>query len=260
MTPLAGVTVIVTRPARQAARLAALLREAGATVIALPTIEIEPLELDPAACARLAPDDFDWTIFTSANAVESALRQLPRPTRCRIAAIGRATARALAQHGIAVDAVPDGTPDSEGLLALEPFAAPRGRRILILKGAGGRPWLREELARRGAEVVVGDLYRRAPAPVDDAELAALRLASEQPGLAVMVTSGEVLGAFLEAASSAGTARLRDTALVVPGERVATLAGEHGWRGPLIVAGGAEDEAMLAALVRHAARRGPGTGA
>jgi uroporphyrinogen-III synthase len=109
-------------------------------------------------------------------------------------------------------------------------------------------------------VVGGDVYRRAPAPVDEAALAALRSASERPGLAVTVSSGEVLGAFLEAASTAGIAHLHDAALVVPGERVAALAGEHGWRGPLIVAGSAEDEGMLAALARYAARSGPGTGA
>jgi membrane-associated protease RseP (regulator of RpoE activity) len=92
--PLAGVTVVVTRPRAQSARFATRVDEAGGTPLLLPALEIEPVELDSAARGRLAPDAFDWTIYTSANSVESSLRQLPRPTRTRIAAVGRGTARA----------------------------------------------------------------------------------------------------------------------------------------------------------------------
>ena len=124
--PLAGVTVVVTRPRAQAARFATLVGETGAVPLLLPALEIEPVELDPAARERLTPDDHDWTIYTSANAVEASLRQLPRPTRTRIAAVGRGTARALASHGIVVHAVPATTADSEGLLALDAFASVAG--------------------------------------------------------------------------------------------------------------------------------------
>jgi uroporphyrinogen-III synthase len=261
VTPaLEGLTVVVTRPARQAGAFVAMLRDAGADPILLPAIEIEPIELDTASRAALAPDDFDWTVYTSANAVEWSLQQLPRPTRTRVAAIGRATARTLDQQRIRVDAVPQGASDSEGLLALESFADLRGRRILILKGAGGRTLLREELARRGAEVVLCEVYRRQPAAADPAALAALRDASDRPGLIVAVTSGEVLGALLETAPDDRLPRLRDAALLVPGERVAASARSVGWRGPLIVAPSAEDGAMFATLARHAGCAGPSVGA
>jgi uroporphyrinogen-III synthase len=246
--PLAGVTVVVTRPRAQAARFAGLMREAGATPILLPALEIEPLELDAAARARLVPDDCDWTIYTSANAVECSLRLLPRPARTRVAAIGRATARALEEHGIAVEAVPAGASESEGLLALEAFAAPAGRRILILKGAGGRSLLREELARRGAVVVTGDLYRRVAAVPDDAALAAIEAAGAGGPLVVAATSAESLAALLEAVPDARLPHVRDSTLLVPAERVAAAARALGWRGPLLVARSAEDAAMAEALV------------
>jgi uroporphyrinogen-III synthase len=261
VTPaLEGLTVVVTRPARQAGAFVAMLRDAGANPILLPAIEIEPIELDAASRAALAPDDFDWTVYTSANAVEWSLQQLPRPTRTRVAAIGRATARALDEQHIRVDAVPQGASDSEGLLALGSFADLRGRRILIVKGAGGRTLLREELARRGAEVMLCEVYRRQPAAADPAALAALRDASDRTGLIVAVTSGEVLGALLETAPDHRLPRLRDAALLVPGERVAASARSLGWRGPLIVARSAEDGVMFATLARHAGCAGPSVGA
>ena len=245
--PLAGVTVVVTRPRAQAARFATLVSEAGATPLLLPALEIEPVELDATARERLTPDAYDWTIFTSANAVESALRQLPRPARTRIAAVGRGTARALAAQGLAVHAVPTRTADSEGLLALDAFASVAGQRILILKGEGGRTLLREELERRGAVVVTGDLYRRTPAVPDAAALVALERACDGGAVVVAATSAESLAALLQAVPDARLPRLRDAALLVPGERVAAAARADGWRGPLQVAASAEDAAMAAAL-------------
>jgi uroporphyrinogen-III synthase len=245
--PLAGVTVVVTRPRAQAARFAALVSVAGGTPLLLPALEIEPIELDAAARDRLAPDRFHWTIYTSANAVESSLRQLPRPMRTRIAAVGRGTARALAEHRIAVHAVPSTTSDSEGLLALAPFTAVAGQRILILKGEGGRALLRESLERRGAAVETGDLYRRVAAVPDPATLAALEHACTTGRVVVTVTSAESLAALLAALPDDRLPQLRDSALLVPGERVAAAARGHGWRGALVAAASAEDIAMAEAL-------------
>lgn len=247
MTPLEGVTVVVTRPAAQARRFAALVHAAGATPLLLPALEIEPLTLDEDQRARLVPDDYDWTVFTSANAVEFAMRQLPRPGQTRIAAVGRGTARALGEHGIAVHAIPDKSSDSEGLLALAPFEAVRGRRILILKGRGGRPLLATELSRRGAEVVSGDLYRRVTAAPDAVALDALRSACGRPGTVIAITSVDGLSALLGFAPEADCPQLRDVRLLVPGQRVAAAARERGWRGPVLVAESAEDGAMFQAL-------------
>jgi uroporphyrinogen-III synthase len=257
---LEGLTVVVTRPARQAGPFVAMLRDAGADAILLPAIEIEPIELDAASRPALVPDNFDWTVYTSANAVAWSLPQLPRPARTRVAAIGRATARALDEQGIRVDAVPQGASDSEGLLALGAFADLRGQRILIVKGAGGRTLLRDELARRGAELVLCEVYRRRPAATDPAALEALRSAGGHARLIVAVTSGEVLGALLEAAPDDRLPTLRDATLLVPGERVAASARSLGWRGPLVVAPSAEDGVMLAALARQSGRAGPSGGA
>ena len=157
-----------------------------------------------------------------------------------------------------VAAVPKTTSDSEGLLELDCFADLRGQRVLILKGRGGRTLLREELARRGAEVVLGDVYERRRAAAKPAAMAALRQACDDAAAIVAATSAEVLAALLDMAPEAGCPRLKDAALLVPGERVAAAARELGWRGHVVVAPSAEDSVMAEALGRaFAGGSGPG---
>jgi len=245
---LAGLTVVVTRPARQAARFTQSLRDRGAATVAFPVLEIEPVTLDAAARGVLAPDAYDWVVYTSANAVELSLPQLGRPAHARVAAIGRATARALTAAGIHVHALPASGSDSEALLAHPELAEPRGQRILIVRGVGGRDALRAGLAARGALVATAEVYRRTR-PVPSAE--AFNALDRAPGagpVVVAVTSVEVLDSLLAAAPAARYAWLRDAPLLLPGERVAEEARRRGWRGPLVVARTAEDEAMVDALM------------
>jgi uroporphyrinogen-III synthase len=255
---LAGLAVIVTRPARQAGRLLQLLREQGATAIAFPTLEIGAVTLDDAQRRALALDAFDWVIYTSTNAVQQSMPQLGRPAKARVGAIGRATARALADAGITVHAAPEpgSASDSEGLLAHPALAGPAGRRILIVKGVGGRDALRAGLTARGAEVSTAEVYRRVrPAPTRQA-LDELGRAGEAAMVVATVTSAEVLESLLQMAPGDQYPWLRDSALLVPGDRVAAEARRLQWRGPLLVAGSAEDETMLAALQSWAAGHGP----
>jgi len=247
--PLAGLTVVVTRPERQAGRFIQLLHEAGAASVSCPTLAIEPVMLDAASRARLAPDRYDWVIYTSTNAVEQALAQLPRPRKARIAAVGHATARALRDQGIEVHVTPAQVSNSEGLLATPEFTDARGRRILILKGVGGRDTLRESLSERGAEVTLGEVYTRTVAVPAPGTLEALQRACATGFAVVAVTSVEVLDALLELAPETRVGRLRDAPLLLPGARVAAAARERGWRGTLVVAPSAEDATMIAALAR-----------
>jgi uroporphyrinogen-III synthase len=250
-TPLAGLTVVVTRPAAQAGRFIELATAAGADCVAFPTLVIERLPPGPDTRAQLQRQDWDWAIYTSTNAVEAAAAQGPLPHASRTAAVGRATERALAALGVAVDARPESA-NSEGLLALPEFGAVAGSRVLIVKGRGGRDLMRQRLGERGAEVTEVALYERRVADPGPASLAALRAALELgPDCCVAVTSEEILAALLRVVPAADARGLRDVALVVPGERVARAARDsHGWRGPVFVAATAEDAAMLDALRRH----------
>lgn len=245
--PLAGRIVVVTRPAAQADRFAALVAAAGARPLLLPTLEIVPVTLDDDQRRQYAPDGFDWTIYTSANAVACSVGQLPLPQRTRVAAVGRGTARALAAHGVEVSELPTASASSEGLLALGAFAGLQGQRVLILKGRGGRTLLAEELSRRGAVVVTGDVYQRRPAAASPDALRQLRQACRSGAAVIAATSAEALANLLALAPEETCPGLRDAPLLVPGERVAAAARGHGWRGPVLQARSAEDEAMAEAL-------------
>jgi len=95
--------------------------------------------------------------------------------------------------------------------------------------------------------VVAEVYRRVPAAPVAGAVEAVRRASETGRAVIAVTSVEVLESLLELAPESRVPGLLDARLVVPGERVASAARGNGWRGPIVVARSAEDEAMLAAL-------------
>jgi uroporphyrinogen III methyltransferase/synthase len=182
MRPLAGRRVLVTRPRAQSAGLCDRLRALGATPVVFPTIEIEA-PADPAAldAALKTAADYDWIVFTSVNGVEAfwdAFQRQERPAetwpgpniRTRIAAIGPATARALAERGVKAF-VPDEYV-AEALAAA--LGQVSGQRILLPRAEITRDVLAIELRRRGAIVDEVAAYRTRPARPDAAAVAELR--------------------------------------------------------------------------------------
>jgi uroporphyrinogen-III synthase len=165
-----------------------------------------------------------------------------------VAAIGRATARALETAGVRIDALPSTGADSEGLLALPQFGDPAGRRVLIVKGVGGRDALRAGLEALGATVTLAEVYRRVPAVPAPGAVDELRRACESAATVIAVTSVEVLESLLELGRESTGPALRGCRLLVPGERVAAAARRLGWQGAIVAARTAEDEAMLDALL------------
>ncbi len=144
--------------------LCRLLELQGASTLRLPALEIKPVGNRRETAARLgALENFDVIIFTSANAVRFGASLLDQKRGLTLAAMGPATARALNHAGYRVAVQPPQTFDSESLLRHPKLERPAGSRILIIKGGNGRPFLEQELARRGAQVATADVYRRVPA-------------------------------------------------------------------------------------------------
>ncbi|WP_295391320.1 uroporphyrinogen-III synthase [uncultured Thiodictyon sp.] len=253
---LAGLGVLVTRPQAQAAGLCRLIEAAGGRALPFPTMEIQPVA-DPASARALLAQDWDLMVFTSRNAVELALAlgcDATWPRAARLAAIGRATAASLTTAGRAPDLVPPERFDSETLTAMPELAAMTGRRVLIVRGEGGRALLGEVLASRGATVEFAEVYRRVRPAVDPGPL--LEQWPTQVGLAI-ATSDEVLLNLVEMLGAAGRDLLLATPLVVISERTATTAQGLGFR-TVRVAERAEDQAIvtaLGALAGEGGRRG-----
>jgi uroporphyrinogen III methyltransferase/synthase len=193
--PLHGRTVAVTRARPQASALAARLRELGATVIEAPAIRVRPL-------APALPDlsAYDLLCVTSPNGAHALFERLghagldARALAGRtVAAIGPGTARALAEHGIHPDVVPERAV-AEGLA--EALGGIDVRRALIVRGAEGRDVLPDALRARGAEVDLLILYETVAEPLDEASARAAATADY-----VTFTSASTVRHFLAAAGA-----------------------------------------------------------
>jgi len=165
--PLAGRRVVVTRAREQAAEMIQALTSLGAEVVAAPTIQIEPLEdLSALAAALAALARYRWVIFTSQTTVRVVGDALTRwgitPDRwssVRVAAIGPATAAALAHRGIAAGLVPERFVAEAVVEAIAGLGGLSGQRILLPRALEARDVLPEGLRARGALVDVIPVYR-----------------------------------------------------------------------------------------------------
>ncbi len=164
--PLFGKRVLVTRSRIQMSVLSEMLAEEGAEPIELPTIEFSDVDdyahLDSAITLM---HSYSWVIFTSANGVEAffgRMKALKRDSRTfggvKVAAIGPATAEALARCGIVADLVPEKYVSEAIVQRMEPLGL-KGARVLLPRADIGRQDLADGLARLGAQVEQVCVYR-----------------------------------------------------------------------------------------------------
>lgn len=146
---LSAHTVLVTRSVEQSTTFSNLLIEQGSKIVEMPTLEILPpsdwRELDQ-AIAQI--QTYDWLILTSANAVDYFFdrfilqgQDLRTLANCKIAVVGKKTARFLNARGFTPDFTPPEFvadslihhfPDSiAGLKTLFPRVESGGREVLV---------------------------------------------------------------------------------------------------------------------------------
>jgi uroporphyrinogen III methyltransferase/synthase len=259
--PLAGRTVAVTRARAQASGLAARLRALGADVVEAPAIRIAPLDPPlPAPLVAAAPGagaepPYDLVCLTSPNGVRRLLERLADAGRdaralhgARIAAIGPGTARALREHGLIADVVPDRFV-AEALVEALADLPVSVRRALVVRARVARDVLPDALRARGAEVDVLELYETVAEQLDGDTLAATRDADY-----VTFTSSSTVRFLLEAAGGAGA--LGDRArLVSIGPVTSATLREHGLE-PHVEAAEHDVDGLVEALLADARGAAP----
>lgn len=164
MTNLNGLRILNTRPKEQGQILHTVIQQAGGIAIDFPTLEIQ--ECEPHWLANL-PDlkSLGHAIFISANAVHYCFKQLQQqinfswPPEIQTIAIGQGTAQALQKYRIAAE-IPL-SPDSEHLLQLPSLTQIKQKKIVLIKGEGGRRLIEDYLLEQGAELIVLAVYKRA---------------------------------------------------------------------------------------------------
>jgi uroporphyrinogen III methyltransferase/synthase len=160
MKPLAGRTVLVTRPADQSVELVRRLRGLGAAAIVAPTIEIAPMR--SAALTRalrdLSEGRFAWITLTSRATVEMLASRLDAPSdvRAKVAAIGDGTGKAFRAWARRTPDLLPATFTTAGLAR----AFPRGEgRVLCARADIAPSGLEDAIAAKGWEPVRVDAYR-----------------------------------------------------------------------------------------------------
>ena len=221
--------ILVTRPSGQADDLCRLLVERSVAPQAVPTVAIDTTSAAAGLDAVLTDlESADWLVLTSANGAEAlAARLLANgrrlPDRLRIAAVGPATADALAAAGVRVDHVPDRyltVAIAEGLGDL------RGRRVVLARADTATPALHDALVARGAIVEEAIAYRTIEGPASSRELLRVTLQRDLDGIAF--TSGSTVRGLMRLASPIDRARARTLAAFCIGPVTAAEARNSGF--------------------------------
>jgi len=241
---LSGVTVLVTRPEDQSELLASKIRHAGGDAIVAPTLAIAPLAASGGDVLTPSPE---LIVFVSRNAVIhgwAVVGELAAAEGVDVAAVGLGTRSELSARGVDGVIAPTLEFSSEGLLALPALAREKvkGRRVIIVRGQGGRETLKDALAKRGADVAYLEVYRRV---VPETDLAAA-IGTTLPDVAV-VSSAEGLANLADMIERQGLERLFDMVVVVPGSRVGAEVSGLGFTQDPVIADNPSDSGFLAAL-------------
>ena len=250
--PLAGISVLVTRPMGQAEGLANKIRDMGGSVVMLPAIDIQPTG-DPHALAERIGRmrEFDLIIFVSPTAVQWAwphilARHGDWPHGFKVAAVGQGTARVLRDFDMKHVIAPEDGSGSERLLALPEFIDIEPRHVLIVRGEGGRELLADGLTARGARVEYAECYRRGKPNLDPAPI--IDLWQRQGVQAVTVTSVESLDNLFDLLGSAGRDLLLGTPMFVHHARIAEAARARGVS--TVIETGPDETGLLQSLIHH----------
>jgi uroporphyrinogen-III synthase len=245
--------LLLTRPADESAALGEILAQAGVFSSSLPLLEIEPIPVSDTMCAVIQRlDRFCAVIVVSKPAARAGVELLgrywPQPPALKWFSVGAATAQILEDGGLDVTCPAEGD-DSEALLELaqlrEAITQP-DRRVLIMRGEGGRELLAERLRELGASVEYLELYRRG---LPRYPLAALPDRIEAERLNGLVVSSGQGFEHLHQLAGAAWPQLARLPLFVPSPRVAELARAAGAQ-TVVDCRGASAAALLTALREH----------
>ncbi|WP_336997063.1 uroporphyrinogen-III synthase [Leclercia sp. M50] len=245
------MSILVTRPSPAGDQLVSRLRALGQVAWSFPLIEFTPGRELPLLAGHLAALRADDMLFAlSQHAVAFAHARLQQegqrwPDAPRYFAIGRTTALALHTESGKEIRYPLDRETSEVLLQLPELQTVVGKRILILRGNGGRELLGDTLRERGAEVTFCECYQRCNKYYDGAE-EAMRWQSRGV-TTLVVTSGEMLQHLWSLIPQWYRENwLLRCRLLVVSERLANLARELGWQ-DIRIADNADNDALLRAL-------------
>lgn len=250
--------VLITRPRAEAERLASMLMPLEIEIIVQPAQTFAGRKLDKALASDLKEVQGPiLLIFTSTRSVEFGLPLFPAKVleSAQIAAIGPATAKALAAAGRRVGITPSGRYTSEALLetlakddwiaAARRSSTPGARHLaLIVCAPGGRQALQASLIESGWDARPAWVYDRL---ADDISAAAVEQICQADQLLSVWTSGKAMESLSQRLPPSAWYAICRGEWLVMSERLQRLARAYG---PAAVhLSGGPGNADLAASVR-----------
>ncbi|MCX7797606.1 MAG: uroporphyrinogen-III synthase [Melioribacter sp.] len=159
---LENVSVLVTKSEKEAKHSLSRLINEGADLIFFPTIKIKPIYTkDDFTDLIVEPHQFDYIIFTSANAVEVFSGIISEYkldlSKTKIAVVGKVTAEECRSRGLYIHLIPEEY-SAKGLIKKFSEIGIYNKKILIPGSALSREDLKIGLTELGAKVVSIPIY------------------------------------------------------------------------------------------------------
>jgi uroporphyrinogen III methyltransferase / synthase len=254
-SPLFGRRIVITRAVEQSSDLVATLERRGAIPISLPLVTFSiPDNFAPLDAALCRWQEFDWVLFTSANAVQAVaqraavtnldiLRQSNRP---QIAAVGPATNDAAVEAGLHVAHVAKthlGT-----ALAEELAQELHNKSVLLPRSDRANPDLPAALKKLAANITEVIAYHTLP-PRDVDRVRATKVLDENSD-AVLFYSPSAVKNLADLLGRESLAQLQNKIIIAAVGPVTTAAlHDHGVT-KNITASNTTTDAIISALENH----------
>jgi len=222
---MAKPRLLITRFAPHAQRLADSLNEHGIYSLAQPLLKTEAMVNSGDPFSR----HYDFIIAISRNAVEYTdqfLQDKEWPVSCYLA-VGSATELLLKTKTKQTVTIPVNAFNSEGLLALPLLQQLDNCSILILRGVGGREFLKDQLIKRGADVDYYEPYQRVAIKLPRS--IATDKWQQQAINGAIISSIELLEQLIVVTENADQDWLRSLTLFAASERILKYAQQLGFR-------------------------------
>lgn len=229
------MTILITRPKAQSLVLADFLSQQGLAAIIFPVIAVaKPTH------SLVSIISAPINIFTSPATVQALFEQIPDFQADNVLAIGAGTAQCLAEFGQGECLVP-AYEHSEGMLTMDILQAVQGQLINIFAGEAGNTQLADGLRARGAKVEMIYTHQRI---LPDYASVTWQAADVEVSVC---TSSQSLVNFHTLIEQLSLADLLDKPLIVIKEAMVKQARHLGFKSAIIIANGASNAAILAAL-------------
>ncbi|MFT5235248.1 MAG: uroporphyrinogen-III synthase [Shewanella sp.] len=239
------MNILLTRPEGRNQSMIEILTQLGISYIVTPLLAVQATDNKQHQEAIAHFKAADIVIFISTNAVvfSSQAIALNKHSSMQFYAVGDATFNALQARGVTSFKAPSNYQQTEGLLTLSQLQDLSNKKIVIVRGVGGRETLAETLMQRGGKVDYWEVYQRTYPAIDDGIPYQWRDAKVDT---IIITSGEILHSLNKLVPKELFAWLRACHIIVPSSRVKEQALAYGLNN-VTNAKAANSKAMLSAL-------------